>query len=58
MKAFACGDVVPGCDTSWVCSDEDEVLARVAVHAREVHGIAEVPQALVDEVRRRMVSTP
>jgi len=57
MKQFACGDVVPGCDARWVCDTEDEILARVAVHARESHGLDDVPPELVDEVRSRILST-
>ena len=29
MKQFACGDVVPGCDARFVCSTEEEILARL-----------------------------
>ena len=57
MKQFACGDVVPGCDARWVCDTDDEVLAHVAVHAREAHGLDDIPQELVDDVRSRIVST-
>lgn len=56
MKSFACGDVVPGCDARWVCSSEDEVLANVARHAGEVHGLTEVPAELVASVRSAIVS--
>jgi predicted small metal-binding protein len=54
MKTFACGDVVPGCDARWVCATEDELLHHVAVHAAQVHGLIEVPPALVDQVRSRI----
>ena len=57
MKQFACGDVVPGCDARWVCDTEDEILAHVAVHAREAQGLDAVPPELVDEVRSRILST-
>ncbi len=56
MKQFACGDVVPGCDARWVCDTDDEILAQVAVHAREVHGLDDIPPELVDEVRSRISS--
>ena len=55
MKAFACGDVVPGCDARWVCGTDDEILAEVASHARVTHGLTEVPAELVDAVRSRIV---
>ena len=56
MKAFACGDVVPGCQARWVCSTEDDILARVAAHARDAHGMTEVSDALVSQVRDRIVT--
>ncbi len=56
MKQFACGDVVPGCDARWVCDTDDEILAQVAVHARDVHGLDDIPPELVDEVRSRISS--
>jgi predicted small metal-binding protein len=56
MKSFACGDVVPGCDARFVCSDDDEILARVASHAARTHGLTEVPDSLVQSVRSHIVS--
>jgi predicted small metal-binding protein len=55
MKAFACGDVVPGCQAKWVCSTDEEVLAEVARHARVDHGLTEIPPGLVEQVRARIV---
>jgi predicted small metal-binding protein len=50
MKQFRCGDVVPGCE--WVArgDDEDEVFADIRTHARDEHGMDEVPQEVVDEI--------
>jgi predicted small metal-binding protein len=56
VKSFACGDVVPGCDARWVCSTEDEVLVNVAAHAASDHGLTELPDGLVDSVRRSIVT--
>jgi len=53
VKLFACGDVVPGCDTRWVGSDAEEIVHRVGIHVRRAHGI-EDPRALVAEVRARL----
>jgi predicted small metal-binding protein len=55
MKQFSCGDVVPGCAATWVRSSVDEILAEVAQHAEVAHGIAEVPPALVAQVRERIL---
>lgn len=54
MKRFACGDVVPGCEASWVCSTEDEILSRVATHATVDHGLTEISSELVAAVRARI----
>jgi len=51
MKSFTCGEVVPNCEATWVCSSEDEILARVAQHAVEDHGLESVSPDLVAAVR-------
>lgn len=56
MKSFACGDVVPGCDASWVCSTDDDILAEVAAHAAADHGLVEVSAELVSAVRASIVT--
>lgn len=53
MKAFRCGDVVPGCLHEFVGADRDEVLARVARHAREDHGLT-VDVTLLDQVEAHL----
>lgn len=55
MKAFACGDVVPGCEARWVCSTDDEILAQVAAHAASAHGLNEITPELVGAVRSNIV---
>jgi predicted small metal-binding protein len=56
MKRFSCGDVVPGCEAHWTAADDDALLALVAAHARDDHGMDEVPAELVDQVRSRIVT--
>jgi predicted small metal-binding protein len=56
MKRFHCGDVVPGCEASWVCSTDEELLARVAEHAAAAHGIQEVSPELVAAVRQHITT--
>jgi len=56
MKQFACGDVVPGCQAKWVCTDEEELLAQVAGHARDDHGLTDLPPELVAQVRDKIVT--
>ena len=50
MKEFRCGDLVPGCTTTFEGESEEEILKQVAVHAREDHGMDEVPPEVVDQV--------
>ena len=51
MKQFACGSVVPGCDEVVTGESEDELMAAVASHAREAHGMTEVPDDVAARVR-------
>lgn len=50
MKQFACGDVVPGCDATFVGIDDAAILTQVAVHASADHGLVEVSPELVGAV--------
>ena len=56
MKRFACGDVVPGCSTSFTCRTDDEILAEVARHAADVHGLETVPDDVVEAVKAKIVT--
>lgn len=57
MKTFACGDVVPGCEASWVRSTDDEILALVAEHADSAHGIRTFSPELKESVSERIVAS-
>ena len=52
MKQFKCGDVVLGCE--WVARNEDEteLLEEIQTHARDVHGMDEVPPEVEDQIHR------
>lgn len=52
MKQFRCGDVVPGCQ--WVTrnDDESELLREIGSHARDEHGMDEVPPEVADAIQR------
>lgn len=56
MEQFSCGDVVSGCGARFVCSTEDDLLAEVAAHARVVHGLTDIPDSLVEQVRSNVVT--
>ena len=50
LKQFRCGDVVLGCE--WVTRNEDEtaLFEEIHSHARETHGMDEVPPEVVDAI--------
>jgi predicted small metal-binding protein len=50
MKTFACGAVVPGCTATFAAETEDGILEQVGRHAREDHGLPEVPEELLQQV--------
>lgn len=56
MKQFSCGDVVPTCTRQFIAPTDDEILAAVAQHARTDHGLTEIPQHLIDQVRQNIRS--
>jgi predicted small metal-binding protein len=51
MKEFRCRDVVPDC--SYVTREEDEevLFEQISSHAREAHGMDEVPPEVEDTIR-------
>jgi predicted small metal-binding protein len=50
MKQFKCGDVVLGCE--WVTRGDDEqaLLEEIQSHARDAHGMDEVPPEVEDQI--------
>jgi predicted small metal-binding protein len=55
VKQFSCGELVPGCEWRIEGQTEREILERVAVHARETHGMDEVPVEVADTVRASII---
>jgi predicted small metal-binding protein len=54
MKTFACGAVVAGCTASFAAETEEDILDQVAQHAREDHGMTEIPEELVRQVQANL----
>jgi predicted small metal-binding protein len=52
MKQFRCGDVVLGCE--WIArnDDQDALFQEIESHARNVHGMDEVPPEVVEKIER------
>jgi predicted small metal-binding protein len=51
VRVFRCGDIVPGCEAELEGESDDEILVSVEAHAREEHGMDEVPPEVVDRIR-------
>jgi predicted small metal-binding protein len=50
MKEFACRAVVPSCAATFRADTDAGILAQVAQHARDDHGLTEVSDDLVAAV--------
>jgi predicted small metal-binding protein len=52
MKQFRCDDVVLGCE--WVARNDDEgaLFQEIQSHARDAHGMDEVPPEVVEQIQR------
>ena len=55
-KTIACNHVVPGCTFTAEAATEDELLKKVAAHAREAHGVTDVTPELVSKVKSVIVT--
>lgn len=51
MKEFRCAAVMPDCTARFEAEDERSILAQVALHAHEDHGMEHVPDEVLDAVR-------
>lgn len=49
--SLACGDVMPGCAARFNAEAEDELLAQVAPHAADAHGITEITPDVLEAVK-------
>ena len=57
MKEFRCGVLVPGCSATFEGESDDEILQQVATHARDEHGMDEVPPEVVDRIRAALTTS-
>jgi predicted small metal-binding protein len=51
MKQFVCNDVVPGCTFVTRRDGDEELWVEIASHARDVHGMDEVPPEVAETIR-------
>jgi len=54
---FECTNVVPGCEGKVSGETEDEVMQKAAQHAADTHGMAPLPDEVVDQVKASIVPT-
>jgi predicted small metal-binding protein len=50
MKEFKCGAIVPGCETVIEGESESAIFDQIASHARDAHGLDEVPPEVIDAI--------
>ena len=57
-KVLRCRHIGPDANCQFAAKGEteDEILTQVAAHAKEHHGIDEVPQELIDKALAAIVS--
>jgi predicted small metal-binding protein len=51
VKQFKCGDVVLGCEWVTRSDDDQELFEEIQTHARDAHGMDEVPPEVADKIR-------
>jgi len=54
MKEVRCADAGVACDFVAQAETEQELMQKVAAHAREQHGMTELTPELVDKVKKIM----
>ena len=52
-KQLRCADLMPGCTCTFVADgkDADEIMAKVAQHAKTDHGVARIPPEVEAKAR-------
>ena len=51
MKQLRCGDLMPGCNAVIEGKDEAEVMQKGADHAKQAHGMSQIPPDVAQKVR-------
>jgi predicted small metal-binding protein len=58
MKEFRCGDLIPACAATFHSESEEEIFRQIAAHARNEHGVDEVPSEVIDQIRAGITEQP
>ena len=51
-KKLTCRDVGVDCDFEATGETEEEILQKAAQHAKEAHGMSEIPEELVEKCKQ------
>lgn len=50
-KRIRCADAGPDCDFEAWAETEEELMEMVALHAKQAHGMDEIPPEMAEQVR-------
>jgi predicted small metal-binding protein len=53
-KKFSCGDVVDGCGWSITANDEGELFQNISEHAKNEHGMTDIPDEIIQKVKSKI----
>lgn len=53
---LSCGDAMPGCSARFEEDSRDAILEKVAVHAREAHGVTDVTPEMLQAIGANIVT--
>ncbi len=56
MKVFACKNMGMNCNATISAQTEDKLVELVSIHARDVHGMTELPQDIIGKIRQMFVN--
>jgi predicted small metal-binding protein len=52
---LSCGDAMPGCSARFEEDSRDLILEKVAVHARDAHGVTDVTPEMLEAIGANIV---
>ena len=52
---LSCGDAMPGCSARFEEDSRDLILEKVAIHAREDHGVSDVTPEMLEAIGANIV---
>jgi predicted small metal-binding protein len=56
MKEFSCASIGVNCKTTLKAPTDERLLELVSTHAREIHGMAAIPEDMLGKIRNNFVN--